>query len=59
MKEADLKRLYQEASRLVGEQAMYIFLSSKKITQNQLETGYATAGVPDYYFGAVPDNTIK
>jgi hypothetical protein len=50
MKEADLKRLYQEASRLVGEQKMYAFLSKRKITPNQLETGYATGGVSAHYF---------
>jgi hypothetical protein len=49
MKERDLKSLYQEAARIVSEEKMYSFLSCRKISSNQLETGYATGGVPAHY----------
>jgi len=49
MKDGDLKRLYQEATRAVGEQGMYEFLGGEKITPNQLETGYGTGGISSIY----------
>ena len=50
MEERDLKLLYQEASRVVGNEVLYKYLTKKEIPESQLDTGYACGGHPTAYF---------